>query len=80
MWEMLKYEKTWNDEDSSLTWVDIEGKEHSYSLGDTVEKVNVAKAKQLIYSNPSTTAVYGNVVITQNDRYGDYDIEFNYVE
>jgi hypothetical protein len=66
------FDKIWNDDDSSLSFYDVDGNCHSFAMGDKLEKINTSKIESLIEINDSTIVIYGNVEIVYNEHYEDW--------
>ena len=79
-WDSLYSEyKTgvWADEDTSIVIVYKDGSIFGYSQGDEVKRLNISSVAKLAYINPSSTVIYGDVKILQNERYGDWETELD---
>lgn len=65
------------DDDTNTYYYDKEGRFFSISAGDTVKRPNIAKIEKLLQHNPGSTVIYGNVPIIYNERYGDWEADFD---
>ena len=66
----------WEDNDSSVSVYDKDGKYYGFSYGDTVKKFNVSNIVKLVSVNSMTTVIYGDVPIVYNEKYGDWEEDF----
>ena len=68
---------TWDNEDETVDWIDKDGNYWGTELGDTVKRPNIANIKKMISSNDSTTVIYGDINIIYNERYGDWETDWD---
>jgi hypothetical protein len=69
-------DKVFKDEDTTICYYDKAGKFACISAGEKVNRPNVSKIEKLLSTNGSTTVIYGDVSISFNERYGDWEVDF----
>ena len=67
---------TWNDDDSSIDCQYKDGTFWGTDFGDSVKKPNISNIVKMISNNCSTTVIYGDIKIVQNEKYGDWEVEW----
>ncbi|WP_419783772.1 hypothetical protein [Maridesulfovibrio sp.] len=60
-------------DDMQLSFWLKNGEEHSYIEGDKFKLPNVRNVTKVIWSNCTTTQIYGDVQIELNEEYGDWE-------
>jgi len=63
---------TWEDEDSSIWWMDKDGEWDGTEIGCPVKRPNISNIKKMISSNPSTTVIYGDIEIFYDEEHDEW--------
>ena len=64
---------TWDDEDSSIDWMDKDGTWRGTEYGEKPDRPNIANIAKVYSMNSGSVVIYGKYNIIQNERYGDWE-------
>jgi hypothetical protein len=65
--------KIFNDGDTTIGYYDKEGNFYWISEGEEVKRPNISKIEKYLEHNAGTTVIYGDIEITYNEHYGDWE-------